>query len=100
VPLGEDSTEETWALSAGTTFETDLTSRIDFIYDYRFQLTNPDSGRYNHHMIATFDMDLTDALDFNLSFVWDRIKDPQANADGSVPERDDYQIILGLGYDF
>jgi long-subunit fatty acid transport protein len=45
-------------------------------------------------------MDLTDALDFNLSLVWDRIKDPQANADGSVPEQDDYQIILGLGYDF
>jgi putative salt-induced outer membrane protein YdiY len=100
VPPGDDSTEETWAFSAGTNFKTDLTSRIDFVYDYRFQLTSPESGRYNHHMMGTFDVDLTDALDFNLSLVWDRIEEPQANADGTLPKQDDYRLILGLGYDF
>jgi Protein of unknown function, DUF481 len=100
VPPGDASREETWAFSAGTNFHTELTSRIDFDYDYRFQLTNPESGRYNHHMIGTFDVDLTDALDFNLSFVWDRIEEPQANADGTIPKQDDYRLILGLGYDF
>ncbi len=100
VPVGEDNTEETWAFSAGTTFKTDLTSRIDFLYDYRFQLTNEASGRYNHHMISTFDVDLTDALDLNVSFVWDRMQSPQVHADGTLPKRDDYQIILAVGYDF
>ncbi len=100
VPLGEDSTEETWAFSAGTNFQTELTSRIDFVYDYRFQLTSEASGRYNHHMIGTLDVDLTDALDFNLSLVWDRIQEPQAHADGTIPKQDDYQLILGIGYDF
>lgn len=100
VPAGENTTEKTWAFSAGTSFKTDLTSRIDFSFDYRMQLTNEDSGRYNHHMISTVDVDLTDALDLNVSFVWDRIQQPQTNADGSVPEQDDYQLILGLGYDF
>ena len=100
VPAGDSRTEDTWALSAGTNFSTDLTSRIDFIYDYRLQLTSEESGRYNHHMISTVDIDLTDALDLNVSVVWDRIEEPQPNADGSVPEQDDYQLILGLQYDF
>lgn len=51
-------------------------------------------------MIGAFGVDLTDALDFNLSLVWDRIEEPQANADGSTPKQDDYRLILGLGYDF
>ena len=100
VPPGESDSEDTAALSVGTTFDTELTSDIDFIYDYRFQLTNPESGKYNHHMIGTFEMELTDALDFDLSLVWDRIEDPHVNADGSIPEQDDYRVIVGVGYDF
>ena len=100
VQPGESDTADTWAFSAGTTFDTELTSQIDFIYDYRFQFTNPESGEYNHHMIGTFEMELTDALDFDLSLVWDRINSPRANADGSVPEQDDYRVIVGVGYDF
>lgn len=100
VPAGEARTENTWALSAGTNFSTDLTSRIDFIHDYRFQLTSEAAGRYNHHMISTVDIDLTDALDLNVPLVWDRIEDPQVNADGSIPEQADYQLIPGLQYDF
>ena len=100
VQPGESDTADTWAFSAGTTFDTELTSQIDFIYDYRFQFTNPESGEYNHHMIATFEMELTQALDFDLSLVWDRIQNPRANADGSVPQQDDYRVIVGVGYDF
>ena len=39
-------------------------------------------------MIGTFEMELTDALDLDLSLVWDRINSPRANADGSVPEQE------------
>ena len=100
VPPGESDDEDTWAFTAGTTYDTELTKTIDFIYDYRFQLTNPESGDYNHHMIGTFEMELTDALNFDLSLVWDRINEPRANADGSVPKQDDYRVIVGVGYDF
>ena len=100
VEPGESRDEDTWALSAGTTFETEITKQIDFDYDYTFQFTNPESGEYNHHMIGTFEVELTDALDFELSLVWDRINKPRANADGSVPKQDDYRLIFGVGYDF
>jgi putative salt-induced outer membrane protein YdiY len=97
---GESRDEDTGALSAGTSFETEITSEIDFDYDYTFQITSPESGEYNHHMIGTFELELTDALDFDLSLVWDRINKPRANADGSVPKQDDYRLIVGIGYDF
>ena len=100
VQQGEDDTVDTWALSAGTSYETEITKNIDFIYDYRFQLTDPESGKYNHHMIGTLEVELTHALDFDLSLVWDRIEEPRANADGTVPEQDDFRVIFGIGYDF
>jgi putative salt-induced outer membrane protein YdiY len=100
VESGEDSREGTWALSAGTTFDHDITERIDFRYDYRFQVTSVAAGRYNHHMIAGFSFDLTDYLNMDVSMVWDRTEKPQRNADGTLPEQDDYRLIFGLGYDF
>jgi putative salt-induced outer membrane protein YdiY len=100
VEPGESRSEDTWALSAGTTFETELTGRIDFTYDYRFQFTRPESGRYNHHMIGTFAVELTDSLDLDLSLVWDRIEKPRRDENGTVPQQDDYRLIIGVGYDF
>lgn len=97
---GEEREEDTWALSAGTSFDTEITDHIDFDYDYTFQVTNPESGKYNHHMIGTFEIELTDALDLDLSLVWDRINEPRPNADGTVPKQDDYRVIVGVGYDF
>lgn len=100
VPAGEPTSQSTPALSAGTSFETDITSKVDFNYNYRFQLTSEAAGRYNHHMIGAFSFDLTDHLDLTLSLVWDRIADPAATADGTTPQPNDYQLIFGIGYRF
>ncbi len=100
VQPGANKTEDTGALSLGTTYDTELTKQIDFVYDYRLQFTNPDAGRYNHHMIGTFEVELTNALDLDLSLVWDRIEEPQPNADGTVPEKDDWRFIFAIAYDF
>ena len=100
VPAGQPRSEGTPALSAGTSFETEINSKIDFNYDYRFELTNQAAGRYNHHMIGAFSFDLTDRLDFKLSLVWNRTANPATTADGTVPKSDDYQLIFGIGYEF
>jgi len=100
VPAGDPTSRSTPALSAGTNFETEITSKVDFSYNYRFQLTSQAAGRYNHHMIGAFSFDLTDSLDLNLSLVWDRIADPATTADGSIPRPNDYQLIFGIGYQF
>lgn len=100
VPSGDSSSEGTPALSAGTNFNTKLTSSLEFTYGYQFQLTNEAAGQYNHHMIGTFDLDLTDHFDLQISLIWDRTAKPRINANGTTPEPNDYQLVFGVGYDF
>ena len=84
----------------GTTYENEITSSLDYNLTYRFTIVNEESGRYAHHFVTGFDVEITSLLDFNFGFVWDRIQEPRPNSDGTVPEQDDYRFILGLGFDF
>jgi hypothetical protein len=72
---------------------------MDFLVDYSFQIVNEEAGSYTHHFITTLSTDLIKNLDFDFSFIWDRIHDPQPDSEGNIPKKDDYQIILGLSYD-
>jgi len=80
-------------------YDTELTKWMDFLLDYSFQIVNEESGRYTHHFITTLSTDLIGDMDLDISFVWDRIQKPQANSDGSIPKKDDYQLIFGFSYD-
>jgi len=88
------------AFGAGTTYDTELTKTIDLLIDYNFQLVNDKAGTYTHHFITTLETDLTGDIDLDLSFIWDRIEHPQADSDGIIPDKDDYQLIVGLGIEF
>ena len=83
----------------GTFYDTALTKLVDFNGRYNFSIVNEESGTYTHHAIATFEIELTSILDFDISFVWDRTQDPQTRADGSVPKQDDFQLLLTFGVD-
>ena len=97
---GQNSSESTLAFVAGTHFNIELTERVDFDFRYDFQIVNKASGSYIHHMVPELEIELTDWLDLDLSLIWDRIQDPQAEADGDVPEQDDYYFIVALGIEF
>jgi hypothetical protein len=100
VEPGEDDSVANAALVLGTFYERELKDWIDFKYEYRFQFTSARSGRYNHHMMGGFAIELTDSLDLDLSVMWDRIEEPQRDADGVLPEQDDWRYIVGLGWEF
>ncbi|MCT7940442.1 DUF481 domain-containing protein [Shewanella holmiensis] len=99
VELGEDDNESSGTLFVDTTFSTELTDSIDFNADYRMQLGNQNSGGYTHHAVTGIVVELTDMFDLDLSLVWDRSSNPRAETDGQVPERDDFQLIIGFGVD-
>jgi len=99
VQPGDSQKVSTPALLIGTSYSTTLTKTVDFNGSYNFSVVNEQSGTYTHHAIGTFEVGLTEILDFNISFVWDRTQDPQAKADGSVPDKDDYQLLFTLGID-
>ncbi len=87
------------AFGAGTMYDTELTSWMDFLLEYSFQVVDSESGSYTHHFITTLSNDLTGDIDLDFSFVWDRTEGPQPDSEGNVPDRDDYQMIVAVSYD-
>jgi putative salt-induced outer membrane protein YdiY len=100
VQAGDSDKASTPTLVASTFFDTELTSEIDFTTLYNLSIVNRESGTYTHHARATFSIELTSIIDFDISLVWDRTRDPQPRSDGSVPEQDDIQWLMLLGVDF
>ena len=59
-----------------------------------------DLGLTSHHLLSTLSFDIWGPLDLDVSFTWDRVEQPVARDDGSVPESDDYRLSVGIGIDF
>jgi hypothetical protein len=100
VEAGQDERISSPALVVSTRYETELNKRLDFKINYSFNIVNEESGQYTHHMITTLETEIISWLDFDVSFVWDRIQEPTASADGTVPESDDYQLMFLVGLEY
>ena len=68
--------------------------------DFSFQVVDEESGTYLHHLITTLSSDIIGDIDLDVSLVWDRVEDPEPAADGTVPEKNDFQLIVAIGYEF
>ncbi len=99
VEAGQDKTDGTFTLTLGTTFETELNQRVDMQGSYSMVLGDKQIGNYSHHALLTVETELTDKLDLDITAVWDYIRKPVADANGNTPEKDDFRIMIGLGYD-
>jgi putative salt-induced outer membrane protein YdiY len=100
VAAGENNVESSPGLWLKTNYDTELTKTIDFIAKYNIQFSNKETGGYTHHMILTIDSKITGSLDFDTSFIWDRVTHPTEDADGTTPFPDDYRITLGISYTY
>lgn len=100
VQPGEPESESTPAALLQSSFEIELTKRTDLELDYQLIVANEESGGATQHATITLDIDLTSRLDLDLSFIWDRIGNPQPDATGAVPEKDDFRLNLSLGVKF
>ena len=100
VEEGLDRRQRSPAFSLGTNFETELTPWMDYLFLAHMTFVDEDSGAYQHHLLTTLSTELTGRLDLDVSFIWDRIQKPQVRVDNSVPEKDDYRLMLGLGFEF
>ncbi len=100
VEAGEDNSDGTAAIIAGTTFNWDITSDIDFHFNYSIQIGAPNTVDTNQFAFLTLSIDLLGDLDLDLSLTWNRVGDPQPIANGTTPLRDDLRYTVGLGWDF
>ena len=87
-------------MAIGTGYENKFAGWIKYLFDYNFFIVNEESGRYSHHLSTGFEIDLWGNFDFDITWVWDRMQNPQETADGTVPEQDDFRTIFALSYKF
>lgn len=100
VEIGDDDTSSSLALHIGTDFDFEITDSIDFYASYDALFADQESGTYSHHVDTGLEIDLIGDLDFNVSWIWDHIRDPRPLEDGTVPEQDDTRLVFGLGWSF
>lgn len=100
VEPGEASYASSLAMVLSTRLDIELTKRLDFIAEYRGQLTSRETGNNTHHAVATLEFEVHKRLKMDLSFVWDRITSPMTESNGATPTPDDFRLITSLGVDF
>lgn len=88
------------AVVLGSKLELELTKRLDLTGDFRAQITRREVGETAYHSLIKFEFEIHKRLKLDLSFIWDRISQPQTDAEGNTPEKDDYRLITGLGLKF
>ena len=74
----------------------DFTDDIQLLLEWRTNLVYTTIGNTNHVGSVDFTLRVTTILWFNTSFLFLRTEDPWPRADGTVPEKNDYQVTLGI----
>lgn len=88
------------SLSFGMDYDTEITSWMDYLFSFTGTFLDEESGTYQHHLLTTLSTDLVGDLDLDISFVWDRTERPQQREDGTFPEKDDFRLIVSVGFEF
>ena len=97
---GESDSEDSLGVTLGTDFTFEISSDIDYEASYNVQVIDEASGGNIHHFQTGLEIDLTNDFDLDLTFYADRTENPKEDSEGQVPEKNDFRLVVGLGYDF
>lgn len=100
VQATESDSKNAGALVLGSEFDWEISRRVDLVLEYQGQFTNSELGETLHHSVSKLEIELSKLFELDISFVWDRVGDPQADVNGITPEKDDFRLVLGFGVDF
>jgi len=94
------NSENSGGLTLGTDFTFEVTSDIDYEASYSVQIVDEAAGGKIHHFKTGLEIDLTNDFDLDLTFYADRTEKPKEDSLGEIPEKNDYRLVVSLGYDF
>ncbi len=100
VAAGGEDPQTTATAIPGLHLDWDITGDIEWIVDYTLEIGVPETERTNQHLVTTLSIDLYGDFDLDLTFQWDRIGQPVPDANGNVPQKDDFRTSVGLGWEF
>lgn len=96
----EPDSESLANLLVGTSVESDLTKKLELTFDYSAQIGIENVRDTNQNATLVFSFDVWKDLDFDLTFVWNRVGLPAPDEDGNIPDQDDFRLSVGLGWEF
>jgi len=94
------NSENSGGLTLGTDFTFEVTGDIDYDASYSVQIVDDAAGGKIHHFKTGLEIDLTNDFDLDLTFYADRTENPKEDSLGEIPEKNDYRLVVSLGYDF
>jgi hypothetical protein len=100
VDTGQPDTASAAAAVFQSNFNYDITSRLTFIQTLQCTFTKKEAGQYTHHAVTTLEFEIKRHLNLDVSFIWDYLQNPQRQSDGSIPEKSDRYLTVGLGVRF
>ncbi len=95
----QDDTSHDFALVYKTSAEFDLPGGTDFDNEYRLQVVTTDIDKTNHYLESVISFDIWGPLDLDVSFIFDRIENPESDGKGNRPKRNDYRLVFGFSID-
>jgi putative salt-induced outer membrane protein YdiY len=100
VEAGADREVDGWVGRFSANADWDITADIELGASYSVNIPFEDSKFYTSNLLSTLSMDLWWNFELDFTFAWDRQNSPQTNVDGVTPEKDDYRLTTGIGWDF
>ncbi|ADE55630.1 DUF481 domain-containing protein [Coraliomargarita akajimensis] len=94
---GTESTENYVGISSST-LEWEWNRRQDFTASYQATYVNEEAGGWQQNLTLKLENEILDDLDFDITFIWDRIGQPITGSDGKTPEPNDYRLLFSLSY--
>ncbi|WP_210498221.1 DUF481 domain-containing protein [Vibrio crassostreae] len=98
--IGTPNQDSGFGVSLTSMFSTDLKKDVELSHLYSLTTSAENSGGWKHHNVLTLDIELTEIIDLDVDFIWDRTQNPQPTASGDSPEKNDYRLSVGLGVEF
>jgi putative salt-induced outer membrane protein YdiY len=86
-------------VTAGTWAELEFYKDIELELDWRTNLLYTTIGNTNHTAYANFTVEVSDIFDFEVKFTFLRTENPPPRADGTQPQKNDYQLSVGVAFD-
>ncbi len=72
----------------------------ELAFDYDIKLPMPATHMYSHHAAFRLEVDLTGDFDIDIAVTWDRVNQPVEYSTGGLPQKVDFCMTVGLGYEF
>ena len=100
VEPGRADTSTTPAGVLESRFKADITERLTFIQTWQSTFTSEEAGQYTHHSVSTLEFEVKRHINLDVSFIWDYLRNPQQKSDGTIPQKNDTYLTVGLGVRF